>query len=358
MSRVLLFLSLGLALALGARAADSTAFTVEPSELTRRADLVGREVSVDDRVRFFQFHLGRGYDELYLKRTPVVFRLPPRLREVQTSNPKVVQVHGVLRQEGEQWFCDVTALEPLPEDLERVNRGVSTLPPQDAEGRRNWSRWAERRGKAFQDERLLARAAELEGEAIRIEAERRVADPARLALALAERARSRHVPEPEPSALAHQGLQTMLGSAKTAEQLAGVKKQIEQFFPNSPKPPEKPVDLAKWETPYDKNAAATYRLVGPAVRAALDHKLWADATQRLLQAQAAADPRAVGCWPTRPIPNSPTGHKLRCNSWSSGWRPRRATSARCGSRRSRRWPACIGTGCTSRRRRRRFSATG
>ena len=70
-------LSLAFLLALAA----ATAVTpVEPAELAGRSDLVGREVSVDDRIAYFQFHKGRGFDELVLKRTPVAFRIPPALR--------------------------------------------------------------------------------------------------------------------------------------------------------------------------------------------------------------------------------------------------------------------------------------
>ena len=61
---------------------------VEPSELAGRADLVGREVIVDDRVAYFQFHKGQGFDELVLKRTPVVFRLPPRSARSSLPRPR------------------------------------------------------------------------------------------------------------------------------------------------------------------------------------------------------------------------------------------------------------------------------
>ena len=61
---------------------------VEPSELAGRADLVGREVIVDDRVAYFQFHKGQGFDELVLKRTPVVFRIPPRSARSNLPGPR------------------------------------------------------------------------------------------------------------------------------------------------------------------------------------------------------------------------------------------------------------------------------
>ncbi len=101
---------------------------VEPSELAGRDDLVGREVAVDDRVAYFQFHKGRGFDELVLKRTPVVFRIPPALRPKQSPKAPAVQVRGILRREGNRLACDVSALELFPADRERLDRGVSELP--------------------------------------------------------------------------------------------------------------------------------------------------------------------------------------------------------------------------------------
>ena len=61
---------------------------VEPSELAGRADLVGREVIVDDRVAYFQFHKGQGFDELVLKRTPVVIRIPPASARSNLPGPR------------------------------------------------------------------------------------------------------------------------------------------------------------------------------------------------------------------------------------------------------------------------------
>ena len=48
--------------------------------LERRPDLVGREVVVDDRVAYYVPRNGSEDDELQLKRTPVTFRVPRRLR--------------------------------------------------------------------------------------------------------------------------------------------------------------------------------------------------------------------------------------------------------------------------------------
>ena len=59
---------------------------VEPAAIAKDAELIGREVVVDDRVRFFSSSGRRTpqgqqiFDEVIFKRTPVVFRLPPELR--------------------------------------------------------------------------------------------------------------------------------------------------------------------------------------------------------------------------------------------------------------------------------------
>src|SRR5262249_24779375 len=152
-------------------------------------DLVGKVVSVDDRVRLFQLHPGRGIDEVTLKRTPVVFRLPACLRFPRAPEAPAIRIEGVLKREGGQLVCDVTDRELLPKDLERLNRGVDASPAGEFERRAGWARWAERRAKDFDDRELLERARAIDGDAIRIEAEHPSADPSAHWLRLARRAR-------------------------------------------------------------------------------------------------------------------------------------------------------------------------
>src|SRR5690242_4812867 len=104
------------------------AVTVEPLDLIKHPELVGKVISVDGRVRLFQLHQERGIDEIILKGTPVLFRLPPRLRFPRSPDAAAVRLRGVLKQDGDQWYCDVTELELFPTDLERLNRGLSLLP--------------------------------------------------------------------------------------------------------------------------------------------------------------------------------------------------------------------------------------
>ena len=131
----------------------------------------------------------------------------------------------------------------------------------------------------------------LEGKALRIESERRSTDPRTDVLELARQARSRNVPEPEPSALAHRAFQAQLAAARTVEELKALRERIESFLPDARKPGGGDVDLARWEAPYANDPAEAYRSAPEAVRAALDRRLWADTTQRLLEARMRAEPK-------------------------------------------------------------------
>lgn len=274
-------------------AAEPPTGLIEPSELTKRPDLIGRSIAVEDRVRIFMFHPGTGHDELSLKRTPVVFRLPPRLRPEGQPRQPCVRVEGVLSREGDQWYCDVTSLESLPREMTRLNNAVARLPQGDYKGRLAWSRWAEHLGKEFRDDELMNRARELEGDSIRIEADRPSADPGGTWLALAQRARDRHIGGAEAEALAHRGLRALLQDAKTTDAIAAVLKKIESFFPAAAGQRGDEAMAAKWQALYARDPASAYRSAPATGRAAFDHYLWADAAQRLLEFQVAADPTSA-----------------------------------------------------------------
>jgi hypothetical protein len=277
------------------RAQEGRPVSVEPGDLTRRQDLVGREVEVDDRVARFQYHPDSGFDQIFLKRAPdVSFELPPRLRPAQSPSVVGVKVRGVLRHREGRWWCDVTGFEPQPSDLDRLNRAVSMLSKSDAETRTVWARWAEKRGLAFNDDALLRRAREVEGDAIRAESEKAPRrDPAAYWLALAARARAHQVPEPEPSAQAHRGFRAALAAARSADELKALVDQAASFFPAAKKVPAEAADTTRWEKPYLAAPADAYRAAPADARAVLDHRLWADATQLYLERRAAEDPRSL-----------------------------------------------------------------
>jgi tetratricopeptide (TPR) repeat protein len=298
-------------------AAVAAPIAVEPAELTRRADLVGREVEVEDRLNYFQFHRDKGFDEIHLKRTPVVFRLPPRLRPEHQPDAAAVRVWGILQKQGSQYWCDVAGFELLPSDVERLKRASAGLGPGDWKGRNVWARWAAQRGKEFQDKDLLERAGALEAEAIRIEAEQSSADPPRHWLELAERARRHGVPEPEPSALAHRAFRARLAQATSAADLKALLAAIEAFFPMARTLPPAAAGLSGKEA-LDAQDPATYRDAPAAARVMLDHQLWAAVIQRVLETQATAQPQdalALGDQAVQLLPDQPA---IAAALWARG----------------------------------------
>ncbi len=274
---------------------DAKPITAEPAELTRRPDLIGREIIVDDRVSRFQSHKETGFDQIFLTRAPEVsFEIPAPLRPEHNPSVIAVKIRGVLHRDGERWWVEVRSYVPQPSDLDRLNRAVAFLAKSDWKARGAWALWAEQRARAFQDARLSKRAREIEADAIRAESDDRSRGPDAAAqwLALAERARSKKLPEPEPSAQAHRGFRSALKSAESADDLNGLSGKIERFFPEAPKALAEPPDMARWEKPYLNAPADAYRAAPAEVRRVLDHRLWSDALQRSLERRAAESPRS------------------------------------------------------------------
>jgi len=207
---------------------------VEPDQLLKRDDLIGREVVVDDRLRYFQFHPGQGYDEILLKRTPVIFQLPRALRPRSAPTHPAIQVHGVLKREGTQMVCEVTSFQLYPSDVERLQRAAAAIPANDFQSRKDWSAWGLQRAQAFNDLSLREKALRIEADAFRIEAESlQGGDAPRNWLRLAEEARKRQIPEPEPSAIAHKAFRAELATASTNKNLGELVASIERFFPEA-----------------------------------------------------------------------------------------------------------------------------
>ena len=278
----------------GAFAQAGRTVPVEPAEVNKRADLIGREVEVDDRLARFQFHKDQGYDEIYLQRAPeVAFEIPPRLRPATSPKIAAVKVRGVLRKEGGRWRVEVNKFDPLPNDLERLNRGVASLPRTDTDGRSAWAAWAERRAEAFGDDALRRRAREVEQEAFEAEAERPGRDPAKTLLALAERAKARGFAEPGPSSLAHGALAAASKGAASAGDWKAIADKAGALLPDAKTPGAARVDLGPWDARYAKAPMEAYRDATADVRKALDRRLWADAVEAWLNRRAADDPKSV-----------------------------------------------------------------
>jgi tetratricopeptide (TPR) repeat protein len=274
--------------ALGATQDEETA--VEPNELARRNDLVGKKLVVDDHVMYYVKRPGKEPDELQLRRTNITFLVPRQLR--LESKPTAAVVHGILRRDGTRLVCDVSEVRPMPGDLERLENGVKGLSARDAETRQAWARWALKRAREFKDDGLLKRARDVEAEAFRIETamKRLGVDAPSEWLAMAKDARRRKVPEPEPAALAHRALRAKLKAATDVAELEDLVREIENFFPTAAKDAGAArANVARWDELYAKDPAAAYRDASENGRKAFDRRLWADASERLIDAQTTGD---------------------------------------------------------------------
>ena len=260
---------------------------VEPTDLVRRPELVGKDLVVDDRVRFFlESKRGQGYDELMLKRTEVPFRLPPRLKFSRSPSEPNARIMGTLKADEGRLVFEVLAIEMLPADLTRLDREIAKLRPEDFQAKRTWAFWAERRGKELNDPKLEARGVELEGEALWTEASRPEVDN----LALAAKSARRPVAESLRNALAHRGFLDRLARATTPVELDALAKQIEATLPASSDPKASAAADAASLGAYAKDPATTYRDAPETVRAALDRRLMADTLQQSLERQVEARP--------------------------------------------------------------------
>ncbi len=265
---------------------------VEPADLERRRDLIGREIQIDDRVAFYVERQGRTPDEIRLKRTRVELRVPRDLRPRETGRPFAVVARGVLRGEGSGVFVEVKAISVMPPDLDRLERGISELGPRDYETRRRWADWAIARGRDFKDEALLRRGRAIEGEALRIEADlahRSVDAPARW-LALARDGQRRGAPRVETNALAHKAIRARLASARSLEELKAVLRLIDEFLPAAATDRDSArYDLKRWLDAYENNPEDSYRTAPTAAQRAFDRRLWADATERARELEPLPD---------------------------------------------------------------------
>jgi len=287
------------------------AVAVEPDVLERRLDLLGRELVVDDHVKYYVPRNGMEPDELQLKRTPITFLVPRRLRPPSSTKISAVIVRGVLKRDAGILVCAVTDIKPVAGDLDRLERGLASLPATDFETRKAWARWAERRARDFKDKALLDRAKALDGDALRIEGKmkRLGVDAPREWLAMAQDARRRQVAEPGPSALAHRALRAQLAAATSAADLKAVIQEIEAFFPEaSTDKASGTMNLAGRLDAYANDPATVYGEEPARVRKALDRRLWADANERFfdslasedLQSALAVAERALAILPERP----------------------------------------------------------
>jgi hypothetical protein len=272
---------------------------VEPSQIAKRPDLIGHEIVVDGRVRLFLPTAGKGFDEILLKGTEtangmdISFLLPEGLRYPASPRGKSIRVRGILRRDGDRWVVHVTAKPDLYlDDMKRIERGVSILLPDDAEGRSAWADWAKRRAKTYQDDSLMATAEALHAEAIDLEFRRPANRTAPGLIALAGKARAKGVAEPEPSALAHLSFRLRLASAKTAEDFDRLAADILAFLPRAKNRSYGDSGLALDE--YNRDPSSAYRKAEDSTRSALDRRLYSDAVVESYRVRSAsADPKTL-----------------------------------------------------------------
>ena len=104
------------------------AVAVEPAELERRPDLIGRQVVVDDHVKYYVARTGSEPDELQLKRTPITFQVPRGLRPQASTRITFVIVRGVLRATTAGWSARSANSNRSTATLTGWNEGSQACP--------------------------------------------------------------------------------------------------------------------------------------------------------------------------------------------------------------------------------------
>jgi hypothetical protein len=280
---------------------------VDAIDLAKRSDLIGKEIVVDGRLAYFQIHDGI-FDEVYLKKTTVMFRLAVELRSRQAPDAAGLRLHGVLKKEAGALVFDVSSMTQLPGDQERLRQGAAQLAAGDAEGRIAWARWARRRGTDFAEPALVEKAGALAAEAIRIESKRPGADVPDVNLRLARKARDLGAPEPESSAFIHRAFRQRLSGSLAPTELEALTKEVESLLPLSRAPAPMPSDVAAWDGRYDKNPVDVYRTAPDPVRRALDRRLLLDVLQKRFERQIGEHPEeaiAIGSRIREQMPDRP-----------------------------------------------------
>lgn len=265
---------------------------VEPGDLARRKDLIGREVIVDDRVKYFWPIPGKGIGEILLKRTAASVTLPPALRYDSTPTAKAVRVQGILRSDGGKLSIEATkAPELFRSDVDRLKKAIANLAAEDAGSRSGWGDWASRRADDFGDVELRLIADNLQAESIALELRKPGSRTPEAILALAAKARAKKVAEPEPSALVHLALNLRSAAAKTEGDFQRLADEIAANLPNSKSPANSAGRLPLDD--YAKDPTSVYRSADAMTRAGLDRRLWTEAVADNLRLRAASNPTAL-----------------------------------------------------------------
>ena len=313
-------------LAAPARGADPVA--VEPAELDRRAELVGREVVVDDRVKFFlETRRGQGYDHLVLKRTEVPFLLPARLRSARPPSEPTAVARGRCRSSTAGWSSRCRPSRCSRETSTgstarsagsgpRTSRGGGPGAAGPSGGGGNWATPDSRRGvRSWRATHSGSRPAG------------RGPMPS---------------PWPTPWATAPFRGRSAMRSITGASASRPAGRRPPRRSATSPDasglPSRDPPRSSRGSAPAAADAgdpAAAYRAAADDERARMDRRLYSDVVARALELRLAADPARAGRWPTRPPGSCPTAPTSPTGSAAAALKRPNGTSPGSGSPRSR-----------------------
>jgi tetratricopeptide (TPR) repeat protein len=269
---------------------------VEPAAIAKDADLIGREVVVDDRVRFYSSSGKRGplgqhiFDELTLRRTEIPFRLPPKLRPEHPTAPPAARVTGTVRVDGRMIYVDVSAVEPMPNDLDRLNREVKRLGADDSSGRMKANPVATYRAAPESTRAAIDRA--LLADALERLLDRRLADDPSRAQALAEEAQAKLPDRPAVAMRLRERALTATEARATAMRLSEVEALAKDF--RDAGQPERAKAVVKTWLDDQRKRLNESDVDGHVILASQYDRLLSDreAATELLQAALKADPQS------------------------------------------------------------------
>ncbi len=272
--------------------------TVDSTELLEKPDKwIGKEVIVDERVKFFRPHPKKGFDEVVLAGDrELTCEIPETMRPAKPPRQSTARLKGILKRGSEgRMVLGGLKFELLPVDLERLKSGLEALPPNEYERRAAWGDWARRRGLKYHDEELLKAGKDVEAEALAIEGREKIEpDQPGHWLRLARLAKQDELPEQQVTAFAHMALRARLSAAKTTADHEAIFKDV-QFFLNGADvvAASKPKNLDRWLEAYKEKIDETYRTAPSDVRSVFDRRLYADALESLLFSKAKDQPKAA-----------------------------------------------------------------
>lgn len=264
---------------------------VDPAQLADVTRYLGRAVVVDGRVDGpTRFVRGAGFNDLRLIRAPQIsFRLPSRIPTSKPIRYDAVRLEGMLQKDGTSLVFYVTELKDFPDDLSRLDQELRALSETDIPGRQRLAEWAKTRAQQYNDPALLKKAQQIEGDAIRLEVTRPGIKPPEKWIELARRARSSSVPEPIPSALAHQGLREAMTSATDLKSLEQLVTDLRQLLPQSSRSTRTiSGEVAAWQARYLANPFQAYMDAPTEVQAGLDRLLVLDLEERWFLARSSS----------------------------------------------------------------------